>query len=140
MGTGAVGRERRGSGDSAEEQLDGLYVIRTSLRAEQLGDADVVRAYQSLARAERAFRSLKTTVLKVRPIFHWRERRVRAHLFKCMLAYYLEWHLQRRLSPLLFAEEGGLAETACPVSPAERSPAAQRKDGRRMTLDDELPL
>ena len=77
--------------------------------------------------AERAFRSLKTTVLKVRPIFHWRERRVRAHLFKCMLAYYLEWHLQRRLSPLLFAEEGGLAETACPVSPggAVASGAAQ---------------
>ena len=135
MGIRAVGRERRGTGDSAEEQLDGLYVIRTSLPAEQLGDADVAPAYKSLARVERAFRSLKTTVvLRVRPIFHWRERRVRAHLFVCMLACYLEWHLRRRPAPLLSAEEGGPPAAACLVSPAERSPAAQRKDGRHKTL------
>ena len=100
----------------------------------------MVRAYKSLARVERAFRSLKTVLLKVRPIFHWRERRVRAHLFVCLLAYYLEWHLRRRLAPLLFAEEGGPPLGASPVSPAQRSPAARRKDRTRETLKGRLPL
>ena len=91
-GTPAFSSTRKQESIRAGERLDGLYVIRTSLTEETLGDAEVVRAYKSLARVERAFRSLKTAVLKVRPIFHWRERRVRAHLFLCMLAYYLEWH------------------------------------------------
>ena len=138
--TEAFSSERKQEKIATEQQLDGLYVIRTSLKAEQLGDADVVRAYKSLARMERAFRSLKTTVLKVRPIFHWRERRVRAHLFVCMLASYLEWHMRRRLAPLLFVEEGGPPAAACPVGPAQRSAAAKRKDRTRKTLDGELPL
>ena len=138
--TEAFSSERKQDKIAAEQQLDGLYVIRTNLKEEQLGDADVVRAYKSLARVERAFRSLKTTVLKVRPIFHWRERRVRAHLFVCMLAYYLEWHMRRRLAPLLFVEEGGPPAAACPVGPAQRSAAAKRKDRTRKTLDGELPL
>ena len=96
--TQAFSATRKEESIAAEERLDGLYVIRTNLSEETLGDAEVVRAYNSLARVERAFRSLKTVVLKVRPIFHWRERRVRAHLFLRMLAYYLEWHMRRRLA------------------------------------------
>ena len=138
--TQAFSSARKQEKIAAEEQLDGLYVIRTSLKAEQLGDVDVVRAYKSLARLEGAFRSLKTTVLKVRPILDWRERRVRAHLFVCMLAYYLECHLRRRLAPVLFAEEGGPPEAACPVSPAQRSATAKRKDCTRKTVDGGLPL
>ena len=80
----------------AGQRLDGLYVIRTNLTEETLGDDEAVRAYKSLARVERSFRSLKTVVLKVRPLFSWRERRVRAHLFVCLLANYLEWHMRRR--------------------------------------------
>ena len=138
--TEAFSSTRKRESIAAEERLDGIYVIRTNLQEETLGDSDVVRAYKSLARVERAFRSLKTVMLKVRPIFHWRERRVRAHLFVCLLAYYLEWHLRRRLAPLLFAEEGGPPLGASPVSPAQRSPAAQRKDRTRETLKGRLPL
>ena len=99
-----------------------------------LGDHAVVRADKSLARVERAFRSLQTVMLTVRPIFHWRERRVRAHLFVCLLADYLEWHMRQRLAPLLFAEEGGVPLAARPVAPAQRSPEAKRKDRTRETL------
>ena len=115
-------------------------MIRTNLSEETLGDSHMVRAYKSLARVERAFRSLQTVLLKVRPIFHWRERRVRAHLCVCLLAYYLEWHLRRRLAPLLFAEEGGPPLGASPVGPAERSPVAQHKGRTRETLKGRLPL
>ena len=131
---------RKAASIAAEERLDGIYVIRTNLKRETLGDREVVRAYKSLARVERAFRSLKTVLLKVRPIFHWRERRVRAHLLLCMLAYYLEFHMRRRLARLLFAEEGGPPPGASPVAPLERSPAAKRKDRTRETLDGRLPL
>ena len=79
-------------------------------------------------------------LLKVRPIYHWRERRVRAHLFVCLLAYYLEWHLRRRLAPLLFAEEGEPEAAASPVAAAQRSPAAKRNNRTRETLAGDLPL
>ena len=82
-----------------------------------------MRAYKSLAQVERAFRSLKTTMLKVRPIFHWKERRVQAYLFVCMLAYYLEWHMRLQLAPLLFAEEGGPPPVPSPVGNASSPPA-----------------
>ena len=87
----------------------------------------VVRAYKSLAWVERAFRSLKTVVLKLRPIFRWRECRVRAHLFLCMLAYYFEWHTSRRLGPLLFAEEGGPSRAGSSLA---RRSAHGRRDAK----------
>ena len=138
--TEAFTSTRKQESIAAEERLDGIYVIRTNLSAEALGGREVVRAYKSLAWVERAFRSLKTVLLKVRPIYHWRERRVRAHLFVCLLAYYLEWHLRRRLAPLLFAEEGEPEAAASPVAAAQRSPAAKRNNRTRETLAGDLPL
>ena len=123
--TEAFSSTRKEDSIAAEQRLDGIYVIRTNL-------SEVVRAYKSLARVERAFRSLKTVTLKVRPIYHWRECRVRAHLFVCLLVYYLEWHLRRRLAPLLVTEEGEPEAGASPVAGAQRSPAAKRKDRTRL--------
>jgi len=87
---------------AAEARLDGFYVIRTSLEDKALAADDVVGAYKSLARVERAFRSLKTVDLHLRPIHHWLAPRVRAHVFLCMLAGHLEWHMRERLKPILF--------------------------------------
>jgi transposase len=78
------------------------YIARTSLKAEVLDDAATVRSYKSLSRVERAFRCIKTVDLNVRPVHHWLAGRVRAHVFLCMLAYYLEWHMRSALAPLLF--------------------------------------
>ena len=114
-------------------------MIRTSLQEEQLGDAETVRAYKSLARVERAFRSLKS-LLAVRPVFHWTQRRVRAHLLICMLAYYLEWHMRERLAPLLFLDEDRQEGKTGPVGPAVRSEQGKRKDRTRETLEGNLPL
>ena len=125
---------------AAEQRLDGFYVVRTSLAEQDLDDAAVVRAYQSLARVERAFRSLKTSGLRVRPIFHWKAERVRAHLLVCMLAYYLEWHLRRQLAPLLFSQQDEPQHAGGPLGPRQRSAAAQRKDRTRQTADGSLPL
>jgi transposase len=90
---------------AAEAALDGFYVIRTNVPQAQLSDAQAVCAYKSLAQVERAFRSLKTVDLHVRPIFHWSEARVRALIFLCMLAYYLEWHMREVLKPMLHDDE-----------------------------------
>ncbi len=87
---------------AAEAATDGLYVVRTSLPEATLGDVDTVRSYKSLARVERAFRCIKTVDLNVRPVYHWLQDRVRAHVFLCMLAYYLEWHMRQCLAPMLF--------------------------------------
>ena len=139
-GTQEFRSERKAAAIAAEARLDGLYVIRTSLLREELEDAAVIAAYKSLARVERAFRSLKTTVLRVRPIFHWKEKRVRAHVFLCMLAYYLEWHLRQRWAPLLFAEEESAPRPEGPVGPAARGAAAQAKERTRRTPGDGLPV
>ncbi len=121
---------------AAEAALDGLYVVRTSVAEERLGAADTVRSYKLLGQVERAFRALKTIDLKVRPIFHRREARVRAHIFLCMLAYYVEWHMLEVWRPLLFADEDQAAKTTRdPVAPAERSEAALRKVHAKV-LDD----
>jgi transposase len=110
---------------AAEAALDGLYVVRTSVPPERLSADDTVRSYKRLSDVERAFRSLKTLDLNVRPIHHRREPRVRAHIFLCMLAYYVEWHLREAWRPLLFADEDQQANaTRDPVAPAKRSPAA----------------
>jgi hypothetical protein len=102
----------------------------------RLSADDTVRSYKRLSDVERAFRSLKTLDLKVRPIHHRREPRVRAHIFLCMLAYYVEWHLREAWRPLLFADEDQQAKaTRDPVAPAKRSAAALRKVHAKV-LDD----
>ena len=111
----------------AEAALDGIYVIRTSLE-EELSAADAVRYYKALSQVERAFRSIKTMDLEVRPIRHYQEQRVRTHLFLCMLAYYVKWHMMEAWRPLLFADEEQQAkQTRDPVAPAKRSAAAEEK-------------
>jgi hypothetical protein len=129
---------RKDEAIAAEAALDGLYVIRTSVSAQQLGAAEAVAAYKSLAHVERAFRSLKTVDLNVRPVFHYSEPRVRAHVFLCMLAYYVEWHMRQRLKPLLFDDEyleQASASRASPVLKAVRSEHAKAKDMHRTTAD-----
>jgi transposase len=121
-----------------ESALDGIYVIRTSLSAATLGSAETVRAYKDLSKVERAFRSIKTVDLKVRPIFHWLDDRIRAHVFLCMLAYYVEWHMRQKLAPLLFDDhERAEAEASrvSIVSRAPRSEAARAKDETKRTAD-----
>ncbi len=113
---------------AAEAALDGIYVVRTGVAKKQMSAADAVRNYKALANVERAFRALKTVDLKVRPIHHRLENRVRAHIFLCMLAYYIEWHLIEAWRPLLFADEDQAAKaTRDPVAPAERSEHALEK-------------
>jgi transposase len=121
-----------------EAALDGLYVIRTSVPAAQLGSEDAVRAYKALAGVERAFRTFKGEDLRVRPIFHRHPDRVRAHIFLCMLAYYVEWHLRRALAPLLFQDEdpsGAQARRTSVVKPAQRSKKAERKAHSQQTVE-----
>jgi hypothetical protein len=129
----------RESAVAQETALDGIYVIRTSLSTEQLDSAETVRRYKSLAEVERAFRSLKTMDLKVRPIHHRTADRVRGHILLCMLAYYVEWHLREAWRPLLFADEDQAAKlTRDPVAPARRSEAAERKSQTHL-LEDGTP-
>lgn len=121
-----------------ERSLDGFYVIRTSVVTQAYSSQDVVRAYKDLSKVERAFRSMKTVDLKVRPIFHWLDDRIRAHIFLCMLAYYVEWHMRRMLAPILFDDhERVIAEVTREsiVAPAPRSHAAQQKDLTQRTKD-----
>ena len=118
-----------------EAALDGLYVVRTSLPERELGAEDPVRAYKGLSRIERAFRSVKTVDLKVRPIHHYRPERVRAHVLLCMLAYHVEWHMRQKLAPILFDEDdpaGAAAARASIVAPAEPSPSGPTQ-GRQQT-------
>jgi hypothetical protein len=112
----------------AEAALDGLYVIRTSVPKTQMSSADAVRSYKALAEVERAFRSMKTIDLHIRPIHHRLENRVRAHIFLCMLAYYLEWHMREAWRELMFADEDlERKKHRDPVAPAKRSEAALEK-------------
>ena len=123
---------------AAEAALDGLYVIRTSLPEAAIGAADAVSAYKSLSQVERAFRSLKSVDLDIRPIHHWLSGRVRAHVFLCMLSYYAEWHMRRALAPMLFNDEdkdAALASRASPVAKAPRSERAKAKDAGKRSED-----
>ena len=127
---------------AAEAALDGLYVIRTSLSKDQLDAAAAVAAYKSLANVERAFRSMKTIDLHVRPVFHYNAERVRAHVLLCMLAYYVEWHMRECLKPMLFDDEfieQAQAARASPVNKALRSDHAKAKDASKHS-DDGAPL
>ena len=133
---------RKDEAIAAEAALDGFYVIRTSLSEQQLRAQDAVSAYKSLAHVERAFRSMKTMDLHVRPVFHWSVQRVRAHVFLCMLAYYVEWQMRQHLKPMLFDDEyldEVNASRASPVAKAMRSEHAKAKD-KTKHAEDGLPL
>ena len=121
-----------------EARLDGFYVIRTSVEDKALAAESVVGAYKSLARVERAFRTLKTVDLHLRPIHHWLASRVRAHVFLCMLACHVEWHMRECLKPMLFDDDdpaGAARERASIVAPARSSPAALRKRSSKLTAN-----
>jgi transposase len=127
---------------AAEAATDGLYVVRTSLAEATLSDEDTVRSYKSLARVERAFRCIKTVDLHVRPVYHRLEGRVRAHVFLCMLAYYLEWHMRQLLAPMLFDDtdkDEAEALRSSVVAQAQRSKAAVKKQTTGVTPDG-LPV
>ncbi len=114
-------------------------MIRTSVPAAGLSSDEAVSAYKRLAQVERAFRSFKSVDLKVRPIHHRLEERVRAHVLLCMLAYYVEWHMRQALAPMLFDDDDPAAAAAARtsgVAPAQRSPRAQRKAITKLTADD----
>jgi len=125
---------------AAEAALDGFYVLRTSVEAKDLDAGATVLAYKSLARVERAFRSLKSIDLDIRPVHHRLAGRVRAHVFLCMLAYYVQWHMRRTLAPLLFEDHersAAAASRTSPVAAAQVSPAARAKARRRQSEDGE---
>jgi len=135
----ALSWTRKGDAIASEAALDGLYIVRTSLPVEQMDASTCVRSYKSLANVERAFRSIKTIDLKVRPIHHRLADRVRAHIFLCALAYYVEWHLREAWRELMFADTEQQAKaTRDPVAPAARSASAQAKAESR-TLADGTP-
>ena len=142
IGEASFSFHRRTEAIAAEAALDGIYVVRTNLPKKLLDDAATVGAYKSLARVERAFRSLKTVDIHLRPIFHWTTPRVRAHVLLCMLAYHVEHHMRARLAPMLYDEtdhEAAAALRASIVAKAERSEAARRKQTTGLT-DDGLPV
>jgi len=142
IGDATFSFHRKTEAIAAEAALDGIYVVRTNLPKKLLDDAATVGAYKSLARVERAFRSLKTVDIHLRPIFHWTTPRVRAHVLLCMLAYHVEHHMRARLAPMLYDEtdhEAAAAMRASIVAKAERSEAARRKQTTGLT-DDGLPV
>jgi hypothetical protein len=132
----ALSWTRKQDSIASEAALDGLYIIRTSVPATQMDAPECVRNYKSLTKVERAFRSIKTIDLKVRPIHHRLADRVRAHIFLCMLAYYVEWHLREAWRELLFADtEQQTKATRDPVAPATRSDSAQAKAATHCLID-----
>ena len=139
IGAASFSFQRKRESIAAEAALDGIYIIRTSVPPARMDAADCVRNYKALANVERAFRSLKTIDLKVRPIHHRTADRVRAHIFLCLLAYYVEWHLREAWRELMFADTDQKAKaTRDPVAPAKRSEAALLKVASH-TLDDGTP-
>lgn len=142
IGAASFSFRRNADAIAAEAALDGIYAVRTNLAKQVLGDAATVGAYKSLAQVERAFRSLKTVDIHLRPIFHWTAPRVRAHVLLCMLAYHVEHHMRDKLAPMLYDEtdhEAAAAMRASIVAKAERSDAARRKQTTGRT-DDGLPV
>jgi hypothetical protein len=142
IGAASFSFRRNADAIAAEAALDGIYAVRTNLAKQVLGDAATVGAYKSLAQVERAFRSLKTVDIHLRPIFHWTAPRVRAHVLLCMLAYHVEHHMRAKLAPMLYDEtdhEAAAAMRASIVAKAERSDAARRKQTTGRT-DDGLPV
>ena len=135
---GHLSWQRRLDQIEAEARLDGMYVIRTSVPADHMAAAETVQAYKDLSRVERAFRSLKSVDLDIRPIRHWTADRVRAHVFLCMLAYHVEWHLRQLLAPLLFHDTDlatAKAERTSPVAPTEPSDAVKVKKATKRSAE-----
>ncbi len=132
----ALGYTRNSAAIAAEAALDGIYIVRTSLNTDRLDAAGVVDAYKGLKVVEADFRSLKTIDLDLRPIRHWTDQRVRAHVFICMLAAYLVWHLRRAWAPICFTDEDPPTRTN-PVAPARRSTTAATKASRKQTTDNQ---
>jgi hypothetical protein len=135
---GYLAWQRRIEQIEEEARLDGIYVIRTSMPAEHLDAAETVQAYKDLSRIERAFRSLKTVDLEIRPIRHWTAQRVRAHVFLCMLVYHVEWFLRETLAPLLFHDtelDVARSERTSPVAKTEASEAAKAKKATKRSAD-----
>ena len=140
IGEATLAWSRRQHAIDAEAALDGLYVIRTSLDAKSMDAPSCVRSYKALSNVERAFRSLKTVDLKVRPIHHRLAERVRAHILLCMLAFYVEWHMRQAWRELMFADTDQAAKaTRDPVAPAKRSASASAKATSKL-LDDGEPV
>lgn len=134
----ALRYERNEPAIPAEAALDGIYVVRTTVGAERLSPEDVVLSYERLAHVERAFRSMKTLDLHIRPIHHRKADRVRAHVLLCMLAYYIEWHMRRALAPSLFDDDdkpAGEALRSSVVAPAKRSARAAAKAATKRTSE-----
>jgi transposase len=142
IGEAHVRFARKQDSIAAEARLDGFYAVRTNLPAETLDETATVRAYKALAQVERAFRSLKTVDLHIRPLYHWLAPRVRAHVFLCMLAYHVEWHMRAKLAPMLYDDHDRVAAEASRdsiVAKAPRSQAAHDKETRGVTQDG-LPV
>jgi hypothetical protein len=138
----AFGFTRKSDEIAAETATDGLYVVRTNLATEVLGDAETVRSHKSLALVERAFRCIKTVDLAVRPVHHWLADRVRGHVFLCMLAHQVEWHMRQRLAAMLYDDhdkQAAEAGRASVVAKAPRSHAAVTKQTTGVTADG-LPV
>jgi transposase len=132
----ALSFQRKSDSIAAETALDGIYIIRTSVSTDRMNSADCVRSYKLLVHVERAFRSLKTIDLKIRPIHHRLADRVRAHILLCMLAYYVEWHMREAWRELMFADpDQDAKKTRDPVAPAKRSKAAEIKVTSRQLHD-----
>ncbi len=129
IGDGVFQWARREDAIAAETMLDGIYVIQTSEPKERLSPEDTVRTYKSLSQVERAFRCMRGVDLLVRPIRHRTEDRVPAHIFLCMLAYYVEWHMRKALAPILFEDNQLESERKRrgPILPAKPTEAAKRK-------------
>jgi len=142
IGEESFSYHRKEDNIAREKALDGIYVIRTSLPSDKLASEAAVTAYKQLSLVEQAFRCFKSIDLKVRPIHHRLERRVRAHVFLCMLAYYVEWHMRQALAPILFDDDdlqGAQANRSSVVAPAQRSTSAKAKARRKRTKDN-LPV
>ena len=136
IGEGEFRYQRRQDSIQREAALDGIYVVRTSVPDQEMNTDDVVLSYKRLSRVERAFRTMKSVELRIRPVHHWTEDRVRAHFLLCMLAYYVEWHLRQAWHPFLFDDEYPGAHLGdSPVSPAVRSPQARAKSLTKQTAD-----
>jgi len=138
---GRFGWERNLESIEQEACLDGIYVLRTSEPSSRLVQQEVVRSYKSLSKVETAFRNLKGVDLQIRPIRHWNDDHIRAHLFLCMLAYYVEWHMKKTLAPLLFHDEELPVNRSQrdPVAPAKPSDSVQQKKAHRQTAEG-LPI
>ena len=135
-----LSRKRNEASIAAEIALDGIYMLHTNVAGEELSAEETVRSYKSLSRIEQAFRSYRTVDLKVRPVYHRLEGRVRAHLFLCMFAYYVEWQMRKALAPMLFDDDDPVrAARPSPVLPARRSRTARAKAAGKRTPDG-LPV